>query len=271
VFLLWYQSLLGTRPHISLFSSSTMASSSSNFLPTVMTNPSPPNLIFHEKLEGPNYLSWLTQFLPILHSIDSMGIVDGSKPCPLKFLIDDSNKQVPNPTFAIWQRNYQTILSWINITLSKKVLSTIYRLETSRQVWTALANQFANQSKSRIANLKKQLQSLHQGPKSCTEYLQAAKECADQLAAVGKPIPDDDLITYLSNGLNSSYNSFITTISILSQDKQLTFEDFQEKLLNHEMLLNHQQTKVADTSTFALFNQRQGPRNFAPRPHGGSF
>jgi len=153
----------------------------------------------------------------------------------------------------------------------KKVLSTIYRLETSRQVWTALANQFANQSKSRIANLKKQLQSLHQGPKSCTEYLQAAKECADQLAAVGKPIPDDDLITYLSNGLNSSYNSFITTISILSQDKQLTFEDFQEKLLNHEMLLNHQQTKVADTSTFALFNQRQGPRNFAPRPHGGSF
>ncbi len=25
----------------------------------------PPNLTFHEKLEGLNYLSWLTQFLPI--------------------------------------------------------------------------------------------------------------------------------------------------------------------------------------------------------------
>lgn len=126
------------------------------------------------------------------------------------------------------------------ITFSKKVLSTIYGLETSRQVWIALANQFANQSKTRVANLKKQLQSLHQGSKSCIEYLQTAKECVDQLAAVGKSIPDDDLITYLSNGLNSSYNSFISTVSILSRDKQLTFEDFQEELLNHEMLLNHQ-------------------------------
>jgi hypothetical protein len=235
-----------------------------------MTNPSPPNLTFHEKLEGPNYLSWLTKFQPILRSTDSMGIVDGTEPCPPKFLVDDSNKELPNPAFTLWQRKDQTVLSWINITLSKKVLSTIYGLETSRQVWTALANQFANQSKTRVANLKTQLQSLHQGSKSWTEYLQTAKECADQLAAVGKPIPDDDLITYLSNGLNSSYNSFISTVSILSREKQLTFEDFQEELLNHEMLLNHQQAKVTDTSTFALFNQKQGNRNFSPRPRGGS-
>jgi hypothetical protein len=107
-----------------------MAASPSNALPTVMSNPSPPNLTFHEKLEGPNYLSWLTQFLPILRSTDSMGIVDGTKPFPPKFLVDESNKQVPNPAFALWQRKYQTILSWINITLSKKVLSTINGLET---------------------------------------------------------------------------------------------------------------------------------------------
>jgi hypothetical protein len=144
-----------------------MASSSSlNTLPTGMTNLSPPNLTFHEKLEGPNYLSWLTQFSPILRSTDSMGIVDGTEPCPPKFLLDENNKQVPNPEFALWQRKDQTILSWINITLSKKVISTIYGLETSRQVWTSLANQFANQSKTRVANLKKQLQSLHQGPNS---------------------------------------------------------------------------------------------------------
>jgi hypothetical protein len=91
------------------------------------------------------------------------------------------------------------------------------------------------------------------------------------LAAVGKPIPDEDLITYLINGLNSSFNSFITTISILSRDTQLTFEDFQQELLNHEMLLNHQQAKVVDTSTFALFNQKQSHRPFSPRPRGNSF
>jgi len=80
-----------------------MASSSSS-LPTVTTNMSPPNLTFHEKLEGPNYLSWLTQFSPILRSTDSMGFVDGTEPCPPKFLVDENDKQVPNPAFTLWQK-----------------------------------------------------------------------------------------------------------------------------------------------------------------------
>jgi hypothetical protein len=37
------------------------------------------------------------------------------------------------------------------------------------------------------------------------------------------------------------------------------------------MLINHQQAKVMDTSTFALFNQKRGHQNFSPRPRGGSF
>jgi hypothetical protein len=109
--------------------------------------------------------------------------------------------------------------------LFKKVLSTIYGLDTSRQVWLAFANQFPNQSKSRITNLKKQLQSLHQGSKSCSNYIQAAKECSDQLVAAGKPVFDEDLITYLTNGLNPTYNGFITSFSIMTQDKTLSLDD----------------------------------------------
>jgi len=148
------------------------------------------------------------------------------------------------------------------------VLSTIYGLDTSRQVWSSLADQFANQSKSRIANLKKQLQSLNQGSKSCSDYIQSAKECSDQLAAIGKPIPDEELITYLINGLHPMFNSFITTISIMTRDKELNFEDFQDELMNHDMLLKQQQTKSVDTSTFALFNQKQGSRPFPSRYRG---
>jgi hypothetical protein len=148
-----------------------------------------------------------------------MGIVDGIDTCPPQFLVDVSGKQIPNPEFTIWQRNDQTILSWINITLSRNVMFTIYGLDTSRQVWLALANQFSNQSKTRIANLKKQLQSLNHGFKNCTDYIQSAKECSDQLAAVGKPIPDEELITYLINGMSPLYNNFIiTTISIMTRD-----------------------------------------------------
>jgi hypothetical protein len=41
-------------------------------IPTAIPTLPAPNLTFHEKLEGPNYLSWLTQFLPILRSTQTL-------------------------------------------------------------------------------------------------------------------------------------------------------------------------------------------------------
>jgi hypothetical protein len=121
------------------------------------------------KLEGPNnYLVWLSQVVPVLKCHDLMGLADGSESCPQKILCDESSKEVPNPEYIIWNKNDQFLLSWINITLSEKVLSTIYGLHSSKQVWTALANRFASQSRSHISHLKRQIQSLQQGSKTYT-------------------------------------------------------------------------------------------------------
>jgi hypothetical protein len=121
-------------------------------------------------------------------------------------------------------------LSWINSTLSTKVLSTVYELTTSRQVWDSLANRFASKSKSIIAQLKRQLHTLHQGSKSCLDYITTAKECSDQLAVIGKLVDDDDVITYLIGGLNSTFNPFIASFSFATCENSLTLEDFQSKL-----------------------------------------
>jgi DNA-directed RNA polymerase specialized sigma subunit len=143
------------------------------------------------------------------------------------------------------------------------VMSTVYGLNTSKQVWSALSNRFASQSTAHIAHIKRQQQSLSQGSKTCTEYLQFAKSLADQLAAVGKTIDDDDLISYVIGGLNSSFNAFVTVVSFNTQIKPLTFDDFQNELLNHEMLINQQQSDASqhqsaatDISSFALVTQK---------------
>jgi len=100
------------------------------------------------------------------------------------------------------------------------------------------------------------LQTLSQGPKTCSEFLQIAKSIADQLAATGNPVPDEELISFVLNGLNPPFTSFITTYSFATREHQISFGDFQDELLSHEMLLNQQQTKVTDSSTFALTAQR---------------
>ncbi|KAL6324586.1 hypothetical protein AAG906_013398 [Vitis piasezkii] len=76
----------------------------------------PPNIghLVSIKLSDTNYLIWSSQIVPVLKSHDLMGFVDGSEPCPSKSLDERS-----------------CVLSWINATLSDKVLASAYGI-TSR-------------------------------------------------------------------------------------------------------------------------------------------
>jgi hypothetical protein len=140
--------------------------------------------------------------------------------------------------------------------LSEKVLATIYGLNTSHQAWTALSTKFASKSKSRISNLKKQLQGISQGSKSYSNFLQAAKNIANQLGAAGNPISDEELISSILNGLNPNFTHFITTYSFHTRANEISYEDFQDELISHEMLLNQHQNHTLDQFTFALTANR---------------
>ena len=124
----------------------------------------------------------------------------------------------------------------------------------SKQVWTALQTRFSSQSRSRISHLKRQLQTLTQNTKSCSEYLENAKNLADQLAAAGKLIDDQDLISFLLGGLQSSYTSFVTSFNFVSRDTDFTFEEFQAELLGYENLLDVNQSVPSMDSTHFAFS-----------------
>jgi hypothetical protein len=225
--------------------------------------PTPTQLI---KLAETTYLLWTSQLVPILKTDDLMGIVDGSNPCPPEFLTDAEGKRVPNPAYSVWVKTDQYILSWINLNLSESVLSTVYGLHTSRQVWVSLATQYASESKTRVSQLKRQLQTLQQGSKNCTVFLQLAKSYADQLAAIGQPVAAEDFISYVMSGLNHSFNSFVTVIMISTRRAPTSVADFRDVLLNHELLLN-QQFAPSVNSSFALLAQKPGGGNSSsPRP-----
>jgi hypothetical protein len=246
-----------------LNSRSFMASSSNTQSNNVFSLASPAPTV-QVKLDNHNYPSWLSQFMPILCTHEFTGIVDGSEPCPPQYVPDDKGKEILNPEYVNWTKKDQCLLNMILITLSENVLSTVFGLNTSREAWTSLANRFASQSKSRITQLKRQLQTIRQDTKTCAEYLQIAKGFADQLAIVGNPIDDANLISFLIGGLNPSFNPFITSYSLATRDK-MKFDDFRDELLNHETLLQ-QQTSAADSATFALFSTKPaGDRNWQQR------
>jgi hypothetical protein len=79
---------------------------------------------------------------------------------------------------------------------------------------------------------------------------------------VGKPVTDEDLISYIISGLTPRYNAFITSFALMTKDESIPLEDFHTLLLNHEQLLNNQNAEAEVSSSFALHAQKS---NHNPR------
>jgi hypothetical protein len=212
------------------------------------------------KLEGlTNYLGWTTQFLLVLRHNDLIGIVDSTEICSSAFVVDVEGNPttVYSPEYLLWQKKDQFLLVWINGTLTKRVLTTVYSMNTARQVWQHLSKQFAPNSRSQITTLKRQLQTITQGNQACSNYLAIAKSYAYQLVAIGKNVDDEDLISYVVGGLNSSYQSFIITFNFVTRENPISFEDFQTELLNFDHMLDaHQRIAPSERGQIAFFTQK---------------
>jgi hypothetical protein len=127
------------------------------------TNPLMPNVtqVNGIKLEGPYYLGWVAQFQPILCGYELQGLLDGTKPCPPKTIVNATgDAQILNLAYVAWLRRDQQLLSVIICSLAPSLVPSMYGLNTSRLAWTSLATRFDAQSRSHISHLKCHLQSL---------------------------------------------------------------------------------------------------------------
>jgi gag-polypeptide of LTR copia-type len=66
------------------------------------------------------------------------------------------------------------------------------------------------------------------------------KHISDDLRFIGTPISDDDLVSYILNGLDQEHNSFVVAITIASQLTPLTYYELHAYLLAHEARLQGQ-------------------------------
>jgi len=179
--------------------------SSSNVYAASYTFPNVSHLV-SIKLDNGNYIRWLTQIEPVLKANELLGIVEGTELCSPIQVPASANKdeQIPNPTYSLWVKKDQSILGRINATFTEIVLSTIYGLRTSHEVWKFLAIHFAFLSSTRLAQIKRQLQMIQQGNQTFTAFVDSAQRLINELAAVGKPVDDEEFITYILNGLHPS-------------------------------------------------------------------
>ncbi|GAV63219.1 UBN2 domain-containing protein, partial [Cephalotus follicularis] len=192
-----------------------------------------------------------SQFLAFFHGYDLLSYVDGTtQPPPTQ---DDNGS--PNPTYILWHKQDQLLLSWLPSSLTKNVHAQVVGLESSHAVWKYLASVFSSQSQARIIQLRLSLHSLKKGADSMSSYLLKAKSISDELSLASKPVFDDDMVLYILGGQSSEYASLVT--SITNRVTPISVTDLHGLLLNEEIRIQSSVTTdlVSTTANIALINR----------------
>jgi hypothetical protein len=142
--------------------------------------------------------------------------VDGTKTTPSKTLpaVEGSSNLVANPEYATLFKHDQRILSGLFGSLTPAVLGHVLFLKTSTQVREALDRMFASRSKAKIVQLVSQLVKPKKRDVSMSDYFHHMKRVTDTMTSIGKPLEDDELVSYILAGLGDDFDNF--TMSIMA-------------------------------------------------------
>ena len=180
-----------------------------------------------EKLTRDNYILWKAQVLPPIRGAQLEGILDGTTQAPpktIEIIKDDKTKEiVPNKLYATWVAQDQQLLGHLFNSLSKDVLGQVATLTKSAEVWAALETMFSMQSRARVTNLRMQLTNLKKGSMTTAVYFSKMKALGDELAAAGKPVPDDEMVSFILSGLGIEYNPIVS--SVLNRTDEISLSD----------------------------------------------
>ncbi|GKV51884.1 hypothetical protein SLEP1_g58503 [Rubroshorea leprosula] len=200
--------------------------------------------------------------LGLVESQDMYGFLNGETPMPKPCVTsadDGVTKDQPNPDFAAWKRSDRLLRGWINGTLSEEVLGLAVGLETSAEIWNALEEAFAHSSQEQEFQLNQSMTTMRKGNDSIHEYIRKFKTTCDELAAIGKPIPDKNKVFWLLQGLGKEYENFVTT---MLKPPVPSYHELVPLLKSHEARTQLHDSSAQEVPQMAFYNkQTNGGQN----------
>ena len=96
-----------------------------------------------------------------------------------------------------------------------------------------------------------------------TDYYALVKGLSDQLASVGHPLADKELMIYILSGIDASYDAFATGINLKGGD--MTLDELYAHILDYELLHNTTNSSYQISANAAERGNSGGGRS----GHGG--
>lgn len=190
------------------------------------------------RLDRANYSFWRIQILATVRAHGFDDLIDKYKTPPSQFLPSVSGDCIANPDFLAWIRRDQFLVSWILSSIGESMLGYVTRCVTAKDIWLVLESLFQSHSKARIMQLQLQLQTQKKGDMTVDAYFLKMREYADQLAAAGKPIADEDLILHILGGFGAEFDAVV--VNIANRPDDLNLQEVQYAFQAYEIRLQNQ-------------------------------
>jgi hypothetical protein len=115
-------------------------------------------------------------------------------------------------------------------------------------VWKELNAMFSSQSRAWTIQLRTHLATTCKGDQSAAVYYNKMKGFIDEMAVVGKPLEDEDFISYVLAGLDQDYNSFMENVT--GKD-EISLGVLYSQFLSAEASLELQSSQYQSSTKFA--------------------
>ena len=107
-----------------------------------------------------------------------------------------------------------------------------------------------------MLTLRDSLMKIKKDSQTIDEYMQSVKKISDDLALIGYPLSDDELVVHVLNGLGGEFKEICAAIR--ARDTSVSFEELHDKLLDQELFLkrDHDSGSSSPPQVTAQYNQR---------------
>ncbi|CAL1389582.1 unnamed protein product [Linum trigynum] len=200
------------------------------------------------KLTPSNFASWRSQLETLLLGLDLFSYIDGTTIAPDR-TITENGVAKPNPAFQLWFRQDKLILHALRCSISEGIYSFVSGASTSPAAWLILEKLYASSAQSRIIHLKGKLAKTSKGNRDILAFVNDLKSTAAELALIGAPVSDLDLIVYCLRGLGEEYGAFAAAIR--ARGPGLVLEDLIDSLVEYESDLKEQIKPPVPTAFFS--------------------
>ncbi|XP_019240842.1 PREDICTED: uncharacterized protein LOC109220832 [Nicotiana attenuata] len=200
-----------------------------------------------------NYSTWQAQVTTLLFGYDLLAYIDGKSVIPPVYIADDEGNQLPNPNYKLWLRQDSLVRSAIMAYIDPSIAPMIAQAATAKNAWDSLQTTYADKSQARTFGLRELLSNIRRDSKSASDDMKEIKSIADDLAPSGSPLTNEELVIKVLSGLGAEYKEI--SVAIRARDNPISFEELFDKLLAHEVFVQHSESKNEQPIITAQFSQ----------------